>query len=912
MTIPSVYATLEKRALAPLLSRSQIYKKGSFRYAKAMVVHMAIREFENTVALENSRVTVLLSKENAAVLSIKTVDGAELLREETLFFGLYNEAFEPFLNTGLSFDEGLLTLKTALGEVKIAVTAREDYFIFEVQSALPDGAYCLYIADAKYEYDRDDTCSPRAGGVAMTVSVDPVYFPDGYSRETLAKVYEHLEGAKGAKYGLAIVPHGELRETLKALCSEIDPEKGIVLKSAGPWSRESDRVQGSYTMTWDCRPATLQRKLPEYAFLEIDHLDILHNDVSSFVQGDFTYVSYDSHEDFKARVTDMLATYGIGTSLHTYAQYINPKSVNLLSNPENRKMLSTLEEFTLAEDITAEDDFIPTLESTAALSDYYGFFAQNVPYLLIGEEIVRYKNNPQGFASCQRGYSGTKAAAHRKGEKIYHLDGLFHFLVPKHNSPLFVKLAHDTAEAYNRGGYTMLYIDAIDGTYRHCKQEERPYYIAKFIHELVKNCKVEPIVELSDMPASVWACRARMGAWDIPFRNLKRFIRIHHEINVADARRFYNCMLGWMNFYPTTDKYPGNQHTKYFHWEAIEFMGALSILYNYSIAYSEMDLSLPGARRNVEIYKFYDKLRRGKYFSEATLAAARKSPYELAVREKSEGVYTLVEKNYAIKRLYAIEEEGRDSAAFHNPFGAQTPFIRLEADMSTLGQDAKLLLELDEAKPVAEQVGERKLPAEVNLVDNLAMTVKVKGNGKKGTVALLLRGGSQSEFGYGIYYIDTDFEGWRDFVLLEADNGDRADELPFEKDFRPYKIYRSGLNMDRINSVELAVTGDVEGVYMSDVCACRQVYNVIKRPSITVGEESVTFECELTSTDFIEWDGKNAAVLDRYANRKPICFSGSVCLPAGDFTAKVGLSKSLNACPVNVHLTFGTTGKEIE
>ena len=873
---------------------------------------MATVRTESNIVLENRRVAFTLSAEDASVLSVKTANGRELLREKTRFFALLDESFEPFVTTGLSFKDGVFTISTELGEVEIAVFVREDYFVFEVQTALPQGAYCLLFGNARYEYDLEDRSDYRGAGVAMTVSVDPVHFPDGLQKETAAKVYEHLEGAKGAKYGLTVMPENELRETLKAICSEIDAEKGIVLKTAGAWALDSAAVQGNYTMTWDCRPETIEKRLPEYAFLKIDHLDILHNDVSSFVQGDFTYVDYESHEDFKARVTDKLAKYGIGTALHTYAQYINPKSAKLLSDPENQKMLSTLEEFTLAEDVSAEADFLPTVESTAELSDYYGFFAQNVAYVLVGEEIIKYKNHPQGFASCQRGYSGTKAAAHKKGEKIYHLDGLFYFLVPKHDSPLFVKIAHDTAEAYNRGGYTMLYVDAIDGTYRHCKREERPYYIAKFIHELVKNCKIEPIVELSDMPASVWAVRSRMGAWDIPFRNLKKFSYRHHLINAEDTRHFYNCMLGWMNFFPTTEKYPGNQHTKYFHFDAIDYMGALALLYNYSTAYSEMILHHAGTKRNVSRYQLYDRLRRQKYFSEETLAHARKSPYELALVEKGEESYALAEKSYEIKRLYGIEEAGRETATFANPFKAQTPFIRLEACMSTLGQEPVTLLPLDEGKEVALQVGERKLGGEINLINNLAMKVRVKGNGKKGTVALILRGGSQSEFGYGLYLIDTDFEGWRDFVLLEADNGDRADELPFEKGLHNYKIFRSGLNMDRINSVELAVAGDVSGVLMSDVTACRQVYNAIKNPSIRVGDETVTFECELMSSDFIEWDGKEAAVLDRYANRKPIYFTGGLSVPKGEFTASVGMTASLNACPVNVYLTFGTTGEEIQ
>lgn len=37
-----------------------------------------------------------------------------------------------------------------------------------------------------------------------------------------------------------------------------------------------------------------------------------------------------------------------------------------------------------------------------------------------------------------------------------------------------------------------------------------------------------------------------------------------------------------------------------------------------------------------------------------------------------------------------------------------------------------------------------------------------------------------NSFGYGLYLIDTDFKGWRDFVLYETDNGSRIEEHNFE------------------------------------------------------------------------------------------------------------------------------------
>jgi hypothetical protein len=147
-------------------------------------------------------------------------------------------------------------------------------------------------------------------------------------------------------------------------------------------------------------------------------------------------------------------------------------------------------------------------------------------------------------------------------------------------------------------------------------------------------------------------------------------------------------------------------------------------------------------------------------------------------------------------------------------------------------------------------------------------------------------------------------------VLCEADNGTRL-ELGFEENEHTFAIYRSGLNCNRLTSIEVMVSGNVDGVFMSDVIACRHMYDVIKNPEILIGEDRLTFECEMKSTDFIEFDGKSAKVIDRYANERPIYFTGKLEAPHGEFDARF-IAKSLNNLPVNIHLTLGMTGNEIK
>jgi hypothetical protein len=73
----------------------------------------------------------------------------------------------------------------------------------------------------------------------------------------------------------------------------------------------------------------------------------------------------------------------------------------------------------------------------------------------------------------------------------------------------------------------------------------------------------------------------------------------------------------------------------------------------------------------------------------------------------------------------------------------------------------------------------------------------------------------------------------------------------------------------------------------------------------------VMFECELKSSDFIEFDGKTAKVIDRYANEMPIWFSGEIKAPRGKFKAEL-TARALNRGTPRAQLTIGFTGKEIK
>ena len=875
-----------------------------------------IKDTKKSFILENLFVSIEVSKKDSKILSVKNADGLDIKGAQDAYFFefLDSENCRVASVEEITVSGNVATAKGEFGSVEMSLNAFDDHFIFEILKAdIFDKVRYFNFATVNFEYDTDDDNALRAVDVAMTVNTNPRYYPDGMNKSFSGQAMAHLGGYVGAKLGVAIVPKPILRDTLKVICEKIDAQKGIVSKIAGAWALDHKDNFGDYIILGSADPEVVYKNLNTYKELDIDQLDF-HQGKDSFRQGDFKYMKGENMSEFREKVSDVLKENGMIAGLHTYAYYVTDGCHELLSDPETLKQLDREEEFTLAEDISPESPFIPSVESTEELSTVYGFFARNLPYCLIDNELIQYQNHPHGFTVVQRGVGGTKPAKHKKGATIYHLIGCFHLFCPKPGSQLFKDVARYTAQAYNEGGFDMIYLDALDGITRHCKADEAWFYCAQFVHEILRYCNHDPIIEYSTMYASLWAARARSGAWDHPTRAFKKFNLAHHKEHALFARRHYTATLGWYNHYPINEGQPGNHHTKYEHWDNIDYLGSLAVMYNYSMVYQNLKTDRYAAlKRNLDLFKTYNTLRKSNYFKNSYLEKLRRSKHEFKLVNKKGGKWTFVEKNYSTSRLYDVEDKERNSVVFTNPFKAQTPFIRLEHCMSSFGNESMILLPLNANKPLSEQLIKHEYGGEINIGSVLAIKVRVKGNGKKGVIGIKTKFATNGNgFGYALYLIDTDFEGWRDFILYETDNGTRFGENDFEEGEHLWKVFRNPISTDRLVSIELHAHGDIEGVQMSTIKACRPIYNVIKNPVVRIGEQRVMFECELTSTDFIEWDGKTAKVIDRYGNEKPVWFDGTVTVPKGKYKAEVALAANLNGCPVNAYLTIGTTGKEIK
>ncbi|MBR5460022.1 MAG: hypothetical protein IKV53_04070, partial [Clostridia bacterium] len=185
---------------------------------------------------------------------------------------------------------------------------------------------------------------------------------------------------------------------------------------------------------------------------------------------------------------------------------------------------------------------------------------------------------------------------------------------------------------------------------------------------------------------------------------------------------------------------------------------------------------------------------------------------------------------------------------------------------------------------------------------------------------LSLTGGSKGdeENGRSDYFIDLSFDGWREVILLDADNA----EYDFEKyNFKgigtigmQYATYRITTSYKAIDSVYVRTVGETGyTARLGELTAYTHTDAPIKNPTITVGSSKMTFNCEMKSGEYLEYDPlTNKAIL--YHNyeqtKEDVTFSGALNIPTGSFSA-VYSAESLTNAPLRARVVLGFSGQEI-
>ena len=802
---------------------------------------------------------------------------------------------------------------------------KENYITFEVAKISGIACYSLVFANTIVDYpivEGEDTFGMST--LAMKVNTKSVAWPSYKEMKAGGVAYSEIgiDGAKVAIFGAPISKHIDF---LKNIATDIPKgDAPVAYGVGGPWARENKGERGDYIIISAATPEQLANDLKMYTDLNVDQLDFHKG--APFRQGDFHFFTDETGKAsaFKEKMVSQLTPHGIKAGLHTYSFYIDPNADGLLTDPKWQKQLLPGEKYVLAEDMDADAVALVTEENTDIASRITGYRALVSEYILIDEELIKISVPDiaeNGFGCLTRGFAKTKPAAHKKGAKIYRIASYYSGLCPIIGSDLYFEVARRTAKAYNEGGFGMIYFDALDGVSRHCTDKDLSwYYAAAFVNEVLKYTHDTPIAEMSFFAPPFYLARGRAGAWDHPRRGYKIWNTSHVNSNKKMLDNYLCAILGWYNLYPVAPaQFPPSTHVKYEFFDDIDHMASLAVAYDYGMVYQNVahnTLAMPAFRRNTDRYAKYNKLRKENYFPEAIRRKVRDGKYEYALIEKAEGDYAFVERAYSPKKIINIDDDTFNTTKHSNPFGSQKPFVRFEAFPVTRGNDPIVALELDETKELKGQTLRAEYPVldPLKAANHYGVHVKVFGNGSDTDAAVIrIQGVIEGDHNACDYFIPLNFNGWKDFYLVDLDNRE-YDDYKFEGiEQGGYLALRGMTNFGRIQNVQVYLTGECEGVKMSSIELCEWEINDVVDPSITVGGETLTFKCTLHGGEYIEYiEGTEAKIYDKDGNERPVdAVVGSITVPSGDFTAKVGRG-NIGDCNAKTRLTFGLTGEEIK
>ncbi len=845
------------------------------------------------------------------VESLNCVRCGKVIAVDNMPFAYLMTSFEEKLApTSVTYENKILTFVFDMIQVEISVTDRGEWLELALLTALPESIYGVEFGLLNITGFESLDRKRVLFSYALTENVNERMYPDADNGKSYGFAMTRF-GTKGGRLAIVLCKKDEICDVLKKIHKTLSPSDRAISPIAGPYSREYHKNHGNYVINSDTSPEKLQNYIEFYTKSGVTQIDF-HQGPNSFRQGDFYFHKYGgSAERFKNEFAKPLSEAGILSGLHTYAYYVDPGCAPILSDSKWHEQLCYLDdEYTLDEDFIPDQAFIKTVEDTSCFDTNHTFFSDSLPYVLIEDEIVIVKPENGGFKINGRGIAGTPHTTHKRGAKIRHFFGRFCMFTPIPGSELFFKIARDTAKAYNEGGFEMIYLDALDGIGHHCPKDEEWYWAGRFVSEIVKNCNTPPIIEYSTMYPSLWATRGRMGAWDTPYRGFKEFVKMHCAANAEWEKRHYTTTLGWYLAYPVmADKLPPNYAMRYQFEDDIDFVGTQGFSHGSSMVFISLSEATcnayPAFEKNIKNYRRYFEAMEDEVLT-ALRPRLAESPFEKRLVEK-DGEKYFVEKHYKKSKIYNASDDGR--VLYENPFSAQKPFIRLEAQHTSAGNDGVVLVSFDENSPVA--CGTYNFDY-TDMMPRLALRVRVKGNGKRS--AVIFRIGSSFNNGKGVadYTVFTDFEGWRDIILAEVDNGLFPEaSAPIPSDFGAYSYYRSTVNYDHANRLEVYTSGDVEGVSIGDVSAVPHAEFETESVTLSANGESFTLGAPIKTGEYFElYPDGTALKFDRGGNFESVPVSGTVPTLDGGVGAIVLVASS--SLPARFTATVGFDGEKIK
>lgn len=808
--------------------------------------------------------------------------------------------------TAASYADGKLSL--TFGDTGVQATLRPQirphYLVFEVLDVQGPALEEFVFANVALSLRGTPEEPFAACALALNLKTNVIALPQASSR-LQATCYPRF-GLAGAQVALIGCPQAELRRVLQEVVTEAEELPKSPL--GGPWALGQAINQGSYLFNFgDLSLDKVDKWIALCQRLGINQIDFHTGSSLRFGDCRPNPKTYPEGYPSVQAVLDRLHAAGISAGLHTYAFFLAKDSQWVSPVPDPR--LAKDAQFTLAEALPAEGDRVAVAESTDKMSTTTGFFVRNSVTLQIDDELITYtgiaKEAPFAFTGCKRGACGTKVAAHAAGAKVAHLKECFGLFVPDPETTLFQEVAAKTAEAFNRCGFDMIYLDALDGEDILGGPENAWHYGSSFVYEIWKRLERPALMEMSTFHHHLWAVRSRLGAWDHPARSHKRFIDLHCEGNRANQRMFLPSQLGWWAFKTWTN--PQGEPT---FPDDIEYLMAKCLGTDTGFALMGIDPStvntVPALPRLADITRRYETLRHSGQVPEAIKAKLREPGAEYTLEGSLEQGWQFRPVKYDKHKVLAADDP-TSSWRVENSFEAQPVRLRIEALMGAEAYDSPASVPVvtfgseehfsaaiaedgvraqlqpsqdqiktgdtsgcyrarndrDSAVGAWSQVG---LPFEPpkDLHQQQALGVWVYGDGQQEILNLQLRSPEHIAGGLGDHYVPIDFRGWHYFELIEPEGEAHSRYTwPYGSQSHPavgnvslYSIYREEVSFRALEKLALWYNhlppGQDVTCYLSPIRAMPLAKLQLQNPVVSIGGQAIRFPTAMESGSYLE------------------------------------------------------------
>ena len=467
------------------------------------------------------------------------------------------------------------------------------------------------------------------------------YWADPIHSLNLESVAAH--GLQPVRFGLLVCPADAFADTME----RFEVASGLPSPHpGGAWNKKSPWVDESYLFITNFSEAQYEPVLTMAKRGGFGTILILQDSwTRSTGKYEVNTNAFPGGLDALVATVNRFKQEGFKVGLHFLGASIYPNDPYLTPVPDPR----IVKDFTaeLAADIDASGSDVPTTAPPEAFPAEDGGYMGSGTVLQIGEELIAYgaraMEAPFGFRGCQRGYLGTAAAQHAKGDSIRHVHRSYGYFLYDMDTTLIDEVTTNFARIANACDVDMIYFDGSEWL-----QGDHRYYNAKLHKSFFdKLDRKDILLQASSFSHYSWHILARSASAD-GHGDIKGYLDERAPVFDAYERDSMPLDIGWYYGYDPNAAL-----------DMFEYVLGTTIGYDSSMSFQ---VSLDAANNHpftgeiLDLIRRYEELRLSGRVPEDMRARLRVDPI-LAGRKPGDEQLPFLDKR---REYRLLEVEGRE------------------------------------------------------------------------------------------------------------------------------------------------------------------------------------------------------------------------------------------------------------